>query len=366
MIVVLTRRAHAYTLWDFLDSWAPALRRRVRVMAYEELAHRKRLPRATYAFADLERLSPALRDLAADVRDQIAAAAPELRLLNHPRRSLRRFELQQLLHRQGRAPFAVHRPAEPSAAWRFPVFLRRESEHSGSLTPLLHSAERVRSAASLEVERGFDPRDLLVVEFCDTADSAGLYRRYAVHRFGDRLVPDSLAFSRDWMVKYSAELDEEHRAEELRFLEQNPHEQELRPIFDLAGIEYGRIDYTVLDGRIVVWEINTNAFLMYPPDCYDPRKLPDEERFARRLEAAFESIDDRSADGNGAIPIRVAPATIRRLWPSPIARLCRLGRVADDQADAPLAIAPRVLRRPAARLWRSVRRARARFRSARG
>jgi hypothetical protein len=363
MIVFLSRRAHAYTIWELVGVWAPALRRRVRLLAYEDLAHTSRLPAATYVFADLERLSPALGDLAAEVRDQLATKAPSLRLLNHPRRSLRRFELQQALRREGRAPFAVHRLADPPGAWRFPVFLRRESRHSGSLTPLLHSVEQVRSAASLQVERGGDSQDLLVVEFCDTADRAGFYRRYGVHRFGDRLVADSVAFSRDWVVKYSPELDEEHRAEELRFLEQNPHEQELRPIFALAGIEYGRIDYTVLDGRIVVWEINTNPFLVYPPDCYAPEKLADEEKFARRLEAAFDSMDDSSADGKLAIPIHVSTDTIRRLWPSPIARLCRLDRVADDQADTPIMTTPPAIRRPIARLWRSVRRAQQRFRT---
>src|SRR5262249_42167607 len=43
-----------------------------------------------------------------------------------------------------------------------------------------------------------------------------------------------------------------------------PHRQALGEIFQAAGIEYGRIDYSVLDGRIVTWEINTNPTIAVP------------------------------------------------------------------------------------------------------
>jgi len=362
MIICFTRRAHAYTVRDFIGVWAADLRQRVQVLPYEDLAGRRSLPPATYVFADLERLSPALTDLAADVWDRLAAASQKCRLLNHPRVSLRRFELQQALRRRGRSRFAVHRLTDPPEAWRFPVFLRRESEHSGSLTPLLRSVGEVRSAASRQVARGIDPRDLLVTEFCDTADADGVYRRYAVLRLGDRFIPDSLSFSRNWMVKYSENLEGGHLDEELRFLERNPHEDELRAIFALAGIEYGRIDYALLGGEIVVWEINTNPFFLYPTDRYDPEKLPDEELYSRKLKAAFESLDVPAADGQPNISIHVAPEVIRRLWPSPVARLCRFGRVADDPAAGSMRIGPEVIRRPLAWLWRGVRRWRKRVR----
>ena len=41
--------------------------------------------------------------------------------------------------------------------------------------------------------------------------------------------------------------------------------KQLREIFDLAQIEYGRIDYGMLDGKVQCWEINTNPGLALAP-----------------------------------------------------------------------------------------------------
>jgi hypothetical protein len=50
---------------------------------------------------------------------------------------------------------------------------------------------------------------------------------------------------------------------ERRYLETNPHEQDLRKIFRLARIDYGRIDYAMLGDRLQVWEINTNPHIIF-------------------------------------------------------------------------------------------------------
>ena len=52
------------------------------------------------------------------------------------------------------------------------------------------------------------------------------------------------------VVKSPKRVGEARIAEELRYLRENPHEAELREIFSLARVEYGRIDYGVVDGRI--------------------------------------------------------------------------------------------------------------------
>jgi hypothetical protein len=46
--------------------------------------------------------------------------------------------------------------------------------------------------------------------------------------------------------------------EELDYVTQNPHEQQLAKIFALAQVDYGRIDYSLKDGRVQTWEINLN------------------------------------------------------------------------------------------------------------
>jgi hypothetical protein len=47
--------------------------------------------------------------------------------------------------------------------------------------------------------------------------------------------------------------DEEHR-----IIAENRHGEELRPAFEAGGIEFGRADFGLVDGRPQVYEINTN------------------------------------------------------------------------------------------------------------
>ena len=64
------------------------------------------------------------------------------------------------------------------------------------------------------------------------------------------------------MVKNADLCNERLVAEELDFLNANPHKKDLMAIFQMAGIDYGRIDYSLHKGRIQVWEINTNPSVL--------------------------------------------------------------------------------------------------------
>jgi hypothetical protein len=68
---------------------------------------------------------------------------------------------------------------------------------------------------------------------------------------------------------------------------------------DVAGAGFGRIDYTVVDGQVVVFEINSNP--AFPgADKDDPRQ--ERRRLVReRLVEAFERIDSPVAP---AAPVR--------------------------------------------------------------
>jgi hypothetical protein len=72
--------------------------------------------------------------------------------------------------------------------------------------------------------------------------------------------------SRDWNVKADTRIRSDATVEESdAFFRANPHSELLRPIFELSGIEYGRIDYSFLSGRIQVWEINDNPVIAGGP-----------------------------------------------------------------------------------------------------
>ena len=96
------------------------------------------------------------------------------------------------------------------------------------------------------------------MEYRDTADSDGVYRKYGAFVIGGEIIPSHLKFSREWHIKSSDLYTEALQAEELAYVTDNPFRDQLAPIATMARIDYGRFDYTVVDGRVVVWEINNN------------------------------------------------------------------------------------------------------------
>jgi len=72
-------------------------------------------------------------------------------------------------------------------------------------------------------------------------------------------VPRSLNLGPNWMLKFAGnDFSMAMAREELEYVQRNPHEQQLREIFAIANIDYGRIDYSMLDGKVQTWEINLN------------------------------------------------------------------------------------------------------------
>jgi hypothetical protein len=140
--------------------------------------------------------------------------------------------------------------------------------------------------------KGWPRNDLLVVEFFDTADADGHYNKYGAYFVDGRVLPRGVVFRREWMVKASRRPVPERRHLELHreFVETNPHESWIRMIFSAAGIDYGRVDYSLQNGRPRVWEINTN------PTPFDADPLhavlrPHAELFADRFRVALEATD---------------------------------------------------------------------------
>lgn len=310
MIHYLSTAQHAYTLRTFLASWGHGLRRRIRPLSYETALAGHRVPAGAYLFSDLERLTPQQSEQAFALRAALQRAGWPV--LNHPTAALRRYEMLRRLHAAGINPFNVYRLVDDPAPQRWPVFLRAENEHSGAQSGLLNDADELAAAVRQWQADGRAREHALVVEFCDTRDADGLYRKYSVLRFGDRLIPRHLFFGPAWMLKVGRNLTPEHVAIEAEFLATHPHAQAVRAVFDLARIEYGRIDYSVRDGGIVVWEINTN------PHLATFRDFGGEARHAvhRRFAAAFgEALADFDRPGPpGPVTWREPPRPAWKRW----------------------------------------------------
>ena len=260
---------------------------------------RRRLEPGAYIFADLERVGP--RELAALApwRDALAPGTG-CRGYNHPVHSRRRYDLLKQLKADGINPHEVYDLEECPAPPRFPVFIRLADDHMAACTPLLHDQQAFAEAVRRLPRWDRAARRYLVVEYVDTADAEGLYRKYGAFRIGERIIADHVLFGRNWTVKVSGTLiDERLIREERGYVETNPHQAELMDIFQRAGIDYGRIDYTLLNGRIVVWEINTNPMLVDRPGKISPERLPAYRLFAASAKQAFLALEQ--APGPGCI-----------------------------------------------------------------
>ncbi|AXQ29650.1 hypothetical protein D0B54_13595 [Solimonas sp. K1W22B-7] len=300
MIWYLVTAPHAYTVSEHLrGDWGAALRKRMVVMPYELLTRMPVMPQGSYIFSDLERLDALPRKILGRVWARLQDSG--CRMLNHPERSLRRLELLDALHKDGRNDFRAFRADTAGEPWRYPVFLRQEKEHSGAQSPLLHDLQSVREALLQLVLAGHALSDLLVVEMCDTADADGIYRKYSAFRIGEHIVPRHVLFSRNWMLKDMDLVGPARRAEILDYCQNNPHESELRGIFSRAQIGYGRIDYALdRDGRIQVWEINTNPQIMRAPSAYPESVRHFHQAFAGRYLEAMQAIDSDGEESTDA------------------------------------------------------------------
>jgi hypothetical protein len=295
MIHYLTAAAKRAPIELYLKDWGASLRRRVRVLAYEDLPPARGLSDGAFLFADVDRLPDDLTAAAAALWDTLSARGARVRLLNRPGVSMRRVELLESLHRSGANRFGVRRVAAPRDGLRFPVFVRHATEHEGAYTPLLADAPALATALEALVAAGRDLRELLIVEFLDTASADGLFRKYAATVAGERVIAHHIMFGRDWEVKGPSLAEPAMLVEERAFQLGNPHEDALRALFRLARIEYGRVDYAVLDGALQVWEINTNPTLLYSPRRYVPEQLPAKRWFVEQLDAALLALEPVAA-----------------------------------------------------------------------
>ncbi|MGE0723683.1 MAG: hypothetical protein AB7O45_04880 [Alphaproteobacteria bacterium] len=294
MIVYLTTRDHRYTIEDFLAGPGAVLAGRMRSMVYDDAFAEGAadIGADTWIFADLERLSPRRATTAARLWRRLAARG--CRLLNHPTRILRRFEMLRVLHEQRVNDFDAYRATDLPRPRRWPVFLRGENNHVGPISQLLRSQAALDAAIAATRRRGWPLEGMIAVEFCDTVEPDGLYRKYGVFKVGAAIVPGHMDASRNWVVKDLDVLDPVEIARELDYVRSNPHEAAIDKAFRLARIDFGRIDVGVRRGAIRVWEINTNPLI-----ASDASKRPERAEVARllfdRLIEAFLALDRPAA-----------------------------------------------------------------------
>jgi hypothetical protein len=301
MIYYLVTPKFEHTIKNYLAFWAKELEPRFKIVFYNDVLRARDLPLGTYIFSDLERLLPAETEIATQVWEQLNAAGAKL--LNHPKRTLKRYDLLTMLYEKGRNQFRAVRASDKTTPLKFPVFLREEGEHSGNLTVLLQNRHQVDEALVGAVFRKHQLNTLLLVEYLDTKDANGVFRKFSSFVVGGRVVPCHVDCSRGWVVKDTDIVDESIMEQELNYVRTNPHREWLEETFRLAGSEYGRIDYR---------EINTNPVVILTPDHYQEIHMPVKRTFAEHIGPAFEAIDTL-AGVEKMVPIRVDASLLARL-----------------------------------------------------
>ena len=218
-------------------------------------------------------------------------------LFNHPVKSTRRFELLKLLYSLKINRFNVYRLNEDLSEIRYPVFLRKSDDHTGSQSDLINDSASLTSEVNKIKDFSTDIENWVITEFRDVRDQNGIFRKYGAFYINKTIIPRHLFFSRHWVQKEATEITEIDTAkEESEYLTNNPHEHALKDIFSIAGIDYGRIDYGINNGEIQVWEINTNPIIVTP--SHVSKKAPRYEQhwyFHQRFSDSLNSLHHQTS-----------------------------------------------------------------------
>jgi hypothetical protein len=318
VIVFLATRLHIYTVETLVNGTFGVALPEVGAMPYEAALLAETLPRATYVFTDIERLSVWERILAAELYLKLQDAG--CRCLNDPARVMTRYTLLRALHHAGINPFRIWRlddaildgmtdPAAPAAraSWlrrklgraadrpspNFPVFLRTEADHDRPLTEPLHSPAELAEAVARIRHAGVAPSGVMMIEYCSEELAEGVWAKFGTMRIGNIVSTDHAVIENDWCVKQGTTglATTEMFAWENRQVATNAYEAALRRPFAVGGIDYGRADHATVGGREVIYEINTNPYLA----PFGPQTRPIREetlRVAReRFAAGLHAID---------------------------------------------------------------------------
>lgn len=313
MIYFLSTKEHQFSIVRFLQSWGRPLNDKIKPLSYDELFALKWFRSGSYIFADLDRLTPQQTETAAAVWNGLTRL-PGTRLYNHPVTSMRRFELLRHLYEVGINNFDAYRLTDARSPKKFPVFVREE-EHGKIISPLIQSAEDLQLRLEEFSKAGKARENKMLIEFTDVADSEGIHLLYSAYIVGKKVIPAEVSKSRNWITRttdpdFYNEIDEFEQS----YIHSCPHESIIRPIFEEANIQYGRMDYAMKGKAPIVFEINLNPSLPFVSSkrYFEILKAAGKtnviQAFCKNLIAAFEELDSVSSSGGKVrIPVRRVP-----------------------------------------------------------
>lgn len=292
MITFIASFPHLYTFQALRGEVLGPSMPRTDTVTYDAFFARDSLQAGTYVFTDFERLHPAEVRLATHMARFYQGRAG-FRFLNDPPKVRTRYGLLRALRKHGINDFDAYCAESYPRPERFPVFLRIASDHAGPIGDLIQSQSELDRRLSELEDGGVSLTGVLVIEFCAEPRSDGLYEKLAVYRIGDRLTLAGLLVGEAWNVKepdmdlVDARIMQDH----LDAMREDRFAEGLRAAFDLAGIEYGRADLGFGNGRLQVYEINTNPMIKAGTSFISDEHRESREVFRRRFAELMHAID---------------------------------------------------------------------------
>ena len=161
----------------------------------------------------------------------------------------------------------------------------------GLSTPLLIREDWVHGSESYLIQNTSDLdsvpfdqfKDPIAVEFIDTKDEEGLYRKYRYFAIGDMGIPGPLMLSHGWEVRNNQRvLAEKQKAEEIAYFSgEDPNHEQLQLARKALGFDYMAFDYSYdAEGNMVVWEPNPFAVIW---SSRQPYQMPSIDRIYTAL-----------------------------------------------------------------------------------
>ncbi|WP_119301222.1 hypothetical protein [Dongia deserti] len=263
MIHFVTTRPHGTTLRFLIPRLG---RSRCRDWYYDDVFRRKKLPSGTWIFTDHERLSPFELTLAARVAFHLERGGA--RILNHPARVLRRFDLLRTLKAAGINDFSAWRAESSPKPDSFPVFIRNEYDHWLGDPPLIPDQATLQAELAALQRSGYPLVGKLVIEYAGEEVSPGVWQRLQTYHIGGETIAHTNVMDFKWVAKdvkdmkrlESHPLFDHFIAKEQEFISKNLYADVLSRAFELAGIDYGRADFAIVNGKPQIYEINTNPY----------------------------------------------------------------------------------------------------------
>jgi hypothetical protein len=287
----------------------------VKTLPIEKLVRLKYINPGTYILTDFDLLSEPQTDLLRRLYSDFNNLPAKFNLLNHPGISLGRLDFLKLMNESGLNPFRCVQANKIPDDIKFPVFIRKGKGHDGKISNLFYNLDQLNQSVSNFVKTGYNIDELLVVEFIDTSNEEKLYKKYSAFMVGGTIIPRHIFFSNHWMIKGAKLATSELVEEEFRYLKENPRNEELKKAFDMAGIQYGRIDYSLKNNRLIVWEINSNPMIASSSSLKKSGRKKSHDYFSSVFIEAFKNLDIKASGEAILNPLTTSESGVKKVFP---------------------------------------------------